>query len=479
MRLSEVLLAKGIVSTAEVEQATARQDDRGGPLTDNLLALGLISVIELDTILKQVPVSPSSVEMTGLNSEHLLSVMVKSIRGLNVNTVAAIRDALKLPAVVVSQLLREAVDRRYLEETGSLSIDKHSGTRYQLTQGGRTLADEAMEQSQYIGPAPVSLDSYRDQIRKQAITGEHISPSRVVEGFADLVVSETYLRRLGPALNSGKSILLYGPAGNGKTTIAERIGKIFEDIIFIPYCVDVGGDIIRVLDPSVHDIVPSDGGGSGKSAVRREEIDTRWVACHRPFIVTGGELSLDMLDLSFNAVAKFYEMPIHLKAQGGTFVVDDFGRQLVRPEELLNRWIIPLEQNVDYLKLHSGKTVQIPVDQLTIFSTNMTPADLMDPAFLRRIPYKLEIGGPTVDEFKEIFRRVCDSRDVAWTDDDAELVMAGMDTIPGHQLACYQAKFLVDQVANSCRYAGTELQFQPDTVEDAISNLYAQDTEAP
>jgi hypothetical protein len=438
-----------------------------------------MSGVDLDSVLQQVPASPSSIVQTGLNRENLLTFVIKSIRGLNIDTVGGLRDSIKLPAVVVEALLREGVERGYLEEAGRRTVDNQEEPRYRLTHTGKQVAHDAVEQNQYIGPAPVSLSSYQEQIHRQAISGERVSTSKIADGFSDIIVSETYLRRLGPAINSGKSILLYGPAGNGKTTIAERIGLIFRDIVFIPYCIDVGGEIIRVFDPTVHEPVTAGLGEMGKAGVRREEVDTRWVACHRPFIVTGGELSLEMLDLSFNAVSKFYEMPIHLKAQGGTFVVDDFGRQLVRPEELLNRWIIPLEQKIDYLKLHTGKTFQIPIDQLTIFSTNMTPEDLMDPAFLRRIPYKLEIGGPSPDEFRAIFRGVCHSREIECTDADADMVLAEMDKIPGHELACYQAKFVIDQVADSCRCTGNEYGFLPELVRDAISNLYAKAPATP
>ncbi|MCP4328832.1 MAG: hypothetical protein GY791_10405 [Alphaproteobacteria bacterium] len=477
MRLSDVLLAKGIVTTEEVASAIARQRSHGGPLTDNLLALGLISIVDLDAILKQVPIAPSTIADTGLKTEYLITLLAKSIRVLNLTAIGEIRDAMKLPTSVLENVLQEGVTRGLWEVSGHEGGDGSSGARYRLTQSGRKFADEVFDQNQYVGPAPVSLGAYHAQVRKQAIGGERVAPERVAKVFSDLVVSEKCLRRLGPALNSGKSLLLYGPPGNGKTTIAQQIGKVFEDIIFIPYCIEVGGEIIRVLDPSLHEIVATDDASAHATLVRREGIDARWIACHRPFIVTGGELSLEMLDLSFNSISKFYEMPVHLKAQGGTFVVDDFGRQLVKPEELLNRWIVPLEQGVDYLKLHTGKTLQVPFDQLTIFSTNLTPENLMDAAFLRRIPYKMLIGEPSVDEFKEIFRRVCQGRDIAWSDEDADRIIAHMNAIPGHQLARYQAKFLTDQIATAARFAGAPIEFHPDMIDDAISNLYAQDSE--
>lgn len=478
MRLSEVLLAKGMVSTVELDQAISRQKEYGGPLTDNLLALGSISVVDLDAILNQVPTAPTSIAMTGLDHEYIERLLVKALRVLNVTTVGEIRDALKLPAAVVESLLGHGARHKYLEESGPASIDRRTESSYRLTQSGKAMADEALDRNQYVGPAPVSLHAYQIQVEKQAIGDERISPDQVTKAFSDIVTPDTLLRRIGPALNSGKSILLYGLPGNGKTTVAERIGKVFEDIIFIPYCIEVGGEIIRVLDPSLHEMVNTEGTDLGATVVRREGIDARWVACKRPFIMTGGELSLEMLDLSFNDISKFYEMPVQLKAQGGTFVVDDFGRQLVRPDELLNRWIMPLERGFDFLKLHTGRTFQVPFDQLTIFSTNMSPEELMDPAFLRRIPYKLLIGEPSVDEFSEIFRRVCDDLGVAWSKAETELVLGAMQSIPGHRLACYQAKFIVEQVAAASRFMGSEPGFKADLIEDAVSNLYAHASQA-
>jgi hypothetical protein len=477
MRLSEVLLAKGLVTAGEVEQAIARQQEKGGRLTDNLLALDAVSDVELDTVMDQLPMAPTTVARTGLQLEQLVTMVVKTIRGLNINTVGDLRDALKLPASVIEALLREAVGRRFLEESGAAAGDRHSESRYQLTQSGKAFADEAFDHSQYVGPAPVSLQVYKDQVRKQAIGGEHIDPSRVAKAFSDLVVPAKCLEQIGPALNSGESLLLYGPPGNGKTSFAERIGRAFEGAIFIPYCIEVGGEIIRVFDPSIHEVVAADKEDDYKIHVRPEEIDARWVVCRRPFVVTGGELTLDMLDLSFNSISRFYEMPIHLKAQGGTFVVDDFGRQLARPDEILNRWIVPLEKGVDFLKLHTGKAFDIPFDQLTIFSTNMSPNDLMDEAFLRRIPYKIEVRGPTVEEFREIFSRVCNARQIAWSDRDADLVLSTLRSIPDRPLACYQATFVIDQVIAASQYQDREPRFEPALLAAAITNLYAQATE--
>ena len=222
--------------------------------------------------------------------------------------------------------------------------------------------------------------------------------------FSDLIIADNFLERLGPALNSGNAMLLYGPPGNGKTSIALRLRKIFSDVIYVPHAVLVEGQIMRVYDPSVHMLTePRETGLAQENPVlRREQHDARWVPCNRPFVVTSGEFTLEMLELDYNPTANFYEAPMHVKALGGCFIIDDFGRQLSTPVKLLNRWIIPIEGRVDYLKLHTGKTFAVPFEEMVIFSTNIEPEDLMDPAFLRRIPYKLKVTAPTHEQFQHI-----------------------------------------------------------------------------
>ena len=243
----------------------------------------------------------------------------------------------------------------------------------------------------------MSLKDFQDRILRQRVTNELVTRQRLEEGFAGLVMTERFLSRLGPAINSGNAILIYGPAGNGKTTVAEIVGKIFQNVIYVPYCVDLDGEIMKVYDPAIHRKVADAGEQQGVASVRRSRVDMRWVACHRPMVITGGELTIEMLDLKYNPIAKFYEAPLHVKALNGTFLIDDFGRQRAKPEDILNRWIVPLNSRVDYLTLHTGKSVTIPFDEIVIFSTNMHPDDLMDPAFQRRISYKLETVAPPED----------------------------------------------------------------------------------
>jgi hypothetical protein len=230
------------------------------------------------------------------------------------------------------------------------------------------------------------------------------------------------------------------------------MSRIYADIIYIPHAIEVDGQIIKIYDPSIHKEVKSLQGDDGNNAIRKEALDRRYVACKRPIIITGGELTLEMLDLRYDESAKYYEAPLHMKALGGTFIIDDFGRQLVKPEQLLNRWIVPLESRVDFLKLHTGKTFSIPFDEIVVFSTNLEPNDLMDPAFLRRIPYKLEIKAPSREEYRRIFRLIATQRGVEMPDDVATLVIEELQTSNGFQLACYQPRFVVDQVIAACKY---------------------------
>src|SRR6185437_2051605 len=332
---------------------------------------------------------------------------------------------------------------------------------------------DALQQGRYAGPAPVTLEDFTDRVSLQKVTNEIVTYERIKKVISDLVFDESIVEQAGPALNSGRAMLLYGPPGNGKTSVAMRMASVFQDVIYIPYAVIVEGQIIRVFDPSVHTplrkakLSESD----GLSLVRQEEFDARWVPCRRPFVIAGGELTLEMLDLRFNTVARYYEAPLHMKALGGCFLIDDFGRQLVSPTNLLNRWIVPLENRVDYLKLHNGKSFSIPFEELIIFSTNLDPEDLMDPAFLRRLPYKVEIVSPSLELFEEIFQRECKKQDVVLSDKILNLIIHKITEEKGLELAAYHPKFITDQVVATCRFTGQQPHFEPRFIDYAIDNL--------
>ena len=472
MNLGDILVAKGLASVEDIKRALENQRQNGGRFGESIVALGILSHEEINKVLADAPQAPLTAAATGIDPALLLELAMKGMFTENLETASQIADALKLSSTIVSQLLNEAKERKFIEP---LAVASGSGAmaelRLCLTRAGREFAADAMRRGQYFGPAPVSLKDYQQRILQQRVTNEVVTRQKLEEGFAGLVMTERFLSRLGPAINSGNAILIYGPAGNGKTTVAEIVGKIFENVIYVPYCVDLDGEIMKVYDPAVHRKVPDTGEQQGVANVRRSRMDMRYVACHRPMVITGGELSIEMLDLKYNAIAKFYEAPLHVKALNGTFLIDDFGRQRAKPEDILNRWIVPLNSRVDYLTLHTGKSVTIPFDEIVIFSTNMHPDDLMDPAFQRRISYKLETVAPPEDLYRKIFDGMAKKVNLELTDDIYRQVL---DRVRQSQapLAYFQPKFIIEQVLASCKFEGVRPCFTPDNVEDALCNLF-------
>jgi len=479
MLIGDILVAQGLVTPADVEAALERQRTEGGRLGDNLIALGKLGPADLEAVTHGAPTAPKTIAETGIALTDLLNLLTKIMYSGNAETPSAMGELLKLPPRCVQLLLEQAKERKLLDVLGAAGQGTVAELRYALSEKGKQWATDALGQNQYVGPAPVSLSAYCERIQRQRITNERVDRAAIDQAFANMVISQSFVTQLGPAINSGRSILLYGPPGNGKTSVAEKVGGIFNDVIYIPYCFEVEGQIIKVFDPGIHKAVHSNGApvaAAKGSIVRRDDFDRRWVACRRPFIVTGGELTMEMLDLSFNALARFYEAPLHVKALGGIFVIDDFGRQIVSPEALLNRWIVPLESRVEYLKLHTGKSFSLPFDELVIFSTNLAPSDLMDPAFLRRIPYKLEVNGPSREEYRRIFRLIARAHGVDATDEIIDFVVAELRERNDFPLAGFQPKFIIDQVRASCKFEGIPAQFRCEYVAMALANLYTKDT---
>jgi hypothetical protein len=474
VRIGDILIAHGLVTPEDIEAALDLQKRDAGTLGDCLVQLGKISREDIERVMGGPPKSPRSVDDTGLSASSLLNLMTKVMHARGEATAASVANVLKLGPNVVGELIEQAKRRRLLEILGSTAPDgTNTGVRYSLTTAGVQWARQAMDQNEYVGPAPVPLAHFSDQIGRQRISAERITREMIDEVFGELVISPEFMRELGPAVNSGRSILLYGPPGNGKTSIGERIGRLFKNVIYVPYCIEVEGQIIRVFDPALHQPIPP---ASGSASLRREDLDMRWVACWRPFVVTGGELSLDMLDLRYEAQAKYYEAPLHVKALSGIFLIDDFGRQLVDPEQLLNRWIVPMESRVEYLKLHTGKSFQLPFDELVIFSTNLSPAKLMDPAFLRRIPYKIEVDGPSPDGYRKIFRGVCAKFGVGVDDAVIDDIISELRVTNDFPLASFQPKFIVDQVLAASKFDGVPPRLTAEYVTLALRNLYTKDT---
>jgi len=472
MNIGNLLVAKGLISDDDVDQAVNHQNTHGGRLGDSIVSLGFLTKDQIDEVLSDAPQAPAMIEGTGLDPVFLLELTIKGMYAENLETTSQLVTSLKLSNTIVTQILQTANERKFVEALSSSSGGGlRAELRYGLTRAGREFAIDALQRGQYFGPAPVTLAEYQDRILRQRVTNEVVTRKQLDKAFEDLVMPERFVNRLGPAVNSGNAILIYGPAGNGKTTVAEVVGNIFQNVIYVPYCVEIDGEIMKVFDPSVHRVVEGSSRDQSAADLRRSRIDPRWVACYRPLVITGGELAIEMLDLKYNAVAKYYEAPLHIKALNGTFLIDDFGRQRAKPEDILNRWIVPLNSRVDYLSLHTGKSVMIPFDEIVIFSTNMHPDDLMDPAFQRRISYKLETVEPPEDLFLEVFFGMAKARGLVLTE---EVFMQVFNGVREHNapLAYFQPKFIVEQVLASCKFEGIEPQFTKENVDDALANLF-------
>jgi energy-coupling factor transporter ATP-binding protein EcfA2 len=470
MQLGDMLIARGLVTQADLEEAMARQVREGGRLGENLVAMGVVTADQIAETINAAPPIPSTLAETGISERNLTYLMLKFMYVEACETILDLAGRMKLPRRLVQQLIEDAVRQRLIGATGATS-DLALSTRYALAEPGRNAAKEALDQSVYLGPAPVSLTVYREQIEKQRITNELMDEHTLRGGFNGLVVPEHMIRRLLPAINAGRSVLLYGPPGNGKTTLSTRIAGLFKDPVYIPYAFEVGGQIIKVFDAQIHQPRAAEGPTHTNTALglQRETFDQRWVPCSRPVVMTGGEMTLEMLDLQWNADARFYDAPLHVKALNGMMLIDDFGRQKFAPNDLLNRWIVPMENQVDFMKLNTGASFTLPFDVLLIFSTNLQPADLMDAAFLRRIQYKIKLFEPTREEYHQIFSAVAKSRGLTFDQGVFDYVVK---TLTRFGLAYYQPRFICDHVVETCKSFNLAPQLTQELAGEAMANLY-------
>jgi predicted ATPase with chaperone activity len=339
-----------------------------------------------------------------------------------------------------------------------------------ITTKGRGRALELLAQNQYAGVAPVSLESYVQRVRQQSVRDTEIHPPQVERAFSHLVIDPKMLKKLGAALNSGSSIFLYGPAGTGKTTIACTLSQVVaEDGVWIPFAVEIDGQIITVFDPRVHSPL-NDSEGQG--------ADNRWVLCHRPMVLVGGELTIEMLELQLNPVTRFYTAPMQMKANNGVLIIDDFGRQRLRPEELLNRWVVPLDRRIDFLNLSGGKQVEIPFEMFVVFATNLDPAQLADPAFLRRIQTKVEVGAVSEEHFHQIFRNVCNGLNLRCETTVVDELIGVIQNKFHEPLRACHPRDIVNQIRWAARYEQIEPVLDREAMLDAVAAYFVSETKA-
>lgn len=414
-----------------------------------------------------VPPTPTSIKDTGLGLGFLTDLALKIMYFEGNLTGYEMAERMKLPYPGVVDQALEFLKREKLVEVKGAGGFAEAAYQYAISLKGRAMGREALDRSQYAGPAPVTLDTYVEAIRRQPLGKVVIHQRTMRQALSHLVIGENTFSQLGPAINSGRSVFLFGHPGNGKTAIAESIGEmILGDAMYIPHAIEIGGQIIRVFDYVNHVIAEDSSAGRNH--------DLRWMHIQRPVIVTGGELTLETLDLVYDETNKYYEAPFQMKANGGMLLIDDFGRQQARPRDLLNRWIVPLEKRVDYLTLHTGRKIEVPFDVLIIFSTNLAPRDLVDEAFLRRIRHKIEIKDPTWDEYREIFRRVCENKSVSY--DDRGLAYLIQEHYLKHnqvRRACHP-RDIVDQLIDIARYMNVPTTLTKDLIDRACEAYFVE-----
>jgi DNA-binding MarR family transcriptional regulator len=414
------------------------------------------------------PAMPATLEDTGLSIGQVEQLLVKTLYNGEL-TGLGIADQMRLAYPILEPLIERLRAERLIEVRGAAATGT-SSYRYALTDLGRERAQKYLEASLYVGPAPVPLAKYVAYMSDLMAARGYMDRDRLAQGFGHLIISDKVLEQLGPAVNAGKAVFLYGAPGNGKTVIAEGMGRTLGGDMFVPHAIDVDGHVVTMYDPIIHHAVESESGTS--SVIIQKTEDRRWVRIRRPVVMVGGELTLDMLDLRFNPLSKFYEAPIQLKANGGVFLVDDFGRQKQRPQDLLNRWIVPLESRIDFLTLHTGKKFQVPFDVLSVFATNLDPDSLADEAFLRRIPYKIPITDPSLEEFTAIFELNCRRRKMRFHGVMVAYLMRRHYAPVGRALRACHPRDLLDQITALCRYRGIEPAITRELIDAACESYF-------
>jgi predicted ATPase with chaperone activity len=424
---------------------------------------GLLASILSDDSFR--PAEPKSIEETGLTAAVIESLLLKYVLMIGSVSGRQCADSVCLPFGLVEPLFTSLRQRQLVINTASAQLGDFV---YTLTENGRQRARSAMDQCGYLGAAPVPLDDYIVSVEAQTIRAEAPQKRHLTKAFADISVEAGMLDMLGPAVNSGAGLFLYGAPGNGKTTLARRITMCYGNSIWIPRVLTEDGQLIKLFDAACHEPLNDAGSGILKSA----EHDRRWIKIRRPTVVVGGELTLEALEIRHDSVSNVSEASLQLKSNCGCLLIDDFGRQRISPTDLLNRWIIPLENRHDFLTLATGKKIQVPFEQLIIFSTNLQPTDLADEAFLRRIPYKVEVGDPTKEEFHTLFKIIAKSLHCEYKPEAVDYLIEKHYQKVNRPLRRCQPRDLLGQIRNYCVYNGLPVEMRPEYFDRVVPSYF-------
>lgn len=426
---------------------------------------------------------PQTVAETGLDFGLILDLTLKTIYYGGRPSARTICERICLPFSIMEGVLDYLRTQELIDIVGSKGVLEQD-YQYNLTSKGMSRTQEALEQSLYVGPAPVPFDLYEDVVLRQGIANLDASPENLALAFKDLVLAEETVEQIGTAVGSGRSLFIYGPPGNGKSTIAECIVRLLSELVNIPYAIEVFGQVVRVHDPRVHlaaDMQILEEDHTAAITAERELTtesdgrDKRWALSRRPLIIGGGEVTLADLELRYSPISKFYVAPLQIKANNGVLVIDDFGRQLVRPDELLNRWMVPMDRNIDHLVFETGETVTVPFDVLLIFATNLAPSQLGDEAFYRRIRHKVRISDPDIHLFKEILRKVASKHRISYDEETADYLIDTYYKKVGRPFRGVHPRDLFDLIKDMAKYRGETPQFSPAWIDRASRSYFIED----
>ena len=421
------------------------------------------------------PAAPRSMEDTGLSMVMMREILLKTMFRQNITEVTALSRALCLPVNVTQELVDLVRQQKLIEATGTILASSGGEMGYQLSDAGKARALDALSQSEYYGAMPIPMGVYAEQVKRQSIRNIQVTRDMLLGAMGHLILPDELLDHLGPAVSAGRSVLMYGPPGNGKSSISNGIRDAMGDNIFVPRAIEYASQVITVYDPIVHTIAEELVDDPNSLRRTSNRYDRRYVLCQRPTVITGGELTLEMLDLVYNPTSRTYQAPLQMKSTGGIFIVDDLGRQAEPPQALINRWIVPLEENKDILALQSGEKFEVPFDTLVIFSTNFHPNDIFDKAALRRIFFKIKIDGPEQEDYLKIFAMMAKNRKMPL--DEAALVYLMKEKYPtiDNVYANYQPVFLIDQMIAICEFEGIPYQMSPKLIDRAWANMFVKD----